>query len=101
MYNQFFEYVSNNKVIAIVITYMIFSVLLKIIFEIDVTIPCLWKFTFGFDCPGCGLTTAFISLLELDFRKAFESNWLIYLIFPTAFYLFIQDYVKFTRNSAF
>lgn len=92
------KYIATNKIILIVGAYFIFSAILKATTGIDVCIPCLWKTLFGFHCPGCGLTTAFIGLLEFDFGKAFESNWLIFLIVPLLIYYITQDFVKF-RNK--
>lgn len=37
-------------------------------------VPCLFKLLFKIQCPGCGITRAYISLMHLDFAKAFELN---------------------------
>lgn len=34
-------------------------------------IPCLYYTFTGFYCPGCGITRMAVSLLQLDFQKAF------------------------------
>ena len=98
MSNPVIKYIAINKIIVIVGAYIIFSTILKATTGIDVCIPCLWKTIFGFHCPGCGLTTAFISLMELDFRKAFESNWTIFILVPLGVYYFTKDYVIFKRK---
>ena len=98
MYNTIIKYIAKNKFLLIVGFYFLFSAILKAVAEIDICIPCLWKSIFGFQCPGCGLTTAFISLLDLNFKNAFESNWLIYIIVPFGIYYMIQDYVKFQEK---
>ena len=98
MSNPVIKYIAINKIIVIVGAYFIFSAILKATTGIDVCIPCLWKTIFGFHCPGCGLTTAFISIMELDFRKAFESNWIIFILVPLGVYYFIKDYVIFKRK---
>lgn len=43
-------------------------------------IPCLFKVILGISCPGCGLTRACISVLHLDFQKAFEMNPMFWAI---------------------
>ena len=91
-------YVKMNPFISFFCFYFLLSTILKSIAGIDICIPCIWKSIFGVQCPGCGLTTAFISLIELDYRKAFESNWLIYIITPFGFYYLTQDYIKFSRK---
>lgn len=98
MSNKVRRYIAINKIVVIVGSYFIFSAILKAITGIDVCIPCLWKTIFGFHCPGCGLTTALISLMKLDFRGAFESNWMIFLIVPLGMYYLIKDYFRFKRE---
>ncbi len=98
MSNLVLKYIVRNKIIVTVAAYFFLSAILKATTEIDVCIPCLWKALFGFHCPGCGLTTAFISLMELDFRKAFESNRLIFIIMPFGLYYLTHDYVTFKRK---
>lgn len=100
MSNPIIKYVAVNKIVVVVGAYLFFSAILKATTGIDVCIPCLWKTFFGFHCPGCGLTTAFISLMELDFRKAFESNWLIFIIVPLGIYYLTNDYVRFKKMSS-
>jgi len=92
------SYLRTNNFIPIVCSYLLFSALLKSTTGIDICIPCIWQSIFGIHCPGCGLTTAFISLIEFDFRNAFESNWLIFIIVPIVIYYVIQDYFKFKNE---
>ena len=96
--SKIIRYVKMNPFISFFCFYILLSTVLKSIAGIDICIPCIWKSIFGVQCPGCGLTTAFISLIELDYRKAFESNWLIYIITPFGFYYLTQDYIKFSRK---
>ena len=96
--SKIIRYVKINPFISFFCFYILLSTVLKSIAGIDICIPCIWKSIFGVQCPGCGMTTAFISLIELDYRKAFESNWLIYIITPYGFYYLTQDYIKFSRK---
>lgn len=98
MFNSLRTYITENAIWVCVVTYFLFSASLNAFTDIDLCIPCIWKALFDFHCPGCGLTTAFISILELDFKKAFESNWLIYIIIPFGFYYVTQDYKKHRRK---
>jgi hypothetical protein len=98
MFNSVRTYINANAIIFCVVTYFFLSATLNALTGIDLCIPCIWKTLFGFHCPGCGLTTAFISILELDFKKAFESNWLIFIIIPFGFFYFIQDFYKHRRK---
>lgn len=85
-------------VLAAVGVYIMFSAILKTASGIDICIPCIWKSLFGINCPGCGLTTAFISLMELNFNHAFEANWLIFIIIPYGICYLTQDYISFQRK---
>ena len=91
-------YIKMNPFISIICIYFLFSTILKSTSGIDICIPCIWKTFLGFNCPGCGLTKAFISLIELDVKKAFENNWLIFIIMPLGSYYLIHDYYKYTRK---
>ena len=98
MYNTIIKYIVMNRILAIVGFYFLLSAILKPTANIDICIPCLWKSIFGVQCPGCGLTTALMSLIELNFKKASETNWLIFLIVPLGIYYVTRDYVKFSRK---
>lgn len=37
-------------------------------------IPCMFYRTTGFLCPGCGVTTASVSILRGDFKRAVMAN---------------------------
>ena len=52
-------------------------------------VPCLFVKFFGFQCPGCGMTRAYISLLNLNIKQAFMFHpmfWSVPILF--AMYLF-------------
>lgn len=97
MSNTMIKYLIKNKILAILGFYFLFSTTLKAIAGIDICIPCIWKSLFDVHCPGCGLTTAFISLMELNFKIAFATNWMIFIIIPFGLFYAIKDYVKFKR----
>ena len=61
-------------------------------------IPCLFKSVFGIECPGCGITRAYISILSLDIKKAFEFNpmfWSVPIV--SLIYLFENKLNKYRR----
>ena len=95
MFNVFTKYIASNKILVIIGLYFLFSAILEITIGIDICIPCIWKLIFGLHCPGCGLTTAFISLIELDPNKAYKSNWLIFILIPFGIYYVAKDFNKF------
>lgn len=51
----------------------------------------------GFKCPGCGVTHMCVALLQLDFRGAYESNQMLFLLSPflaIVFAIYIAGYVR-------
>ncbi len=95
----FYKYMRENIVFVVITAYFFFSIILNVTNGIDICIPCLWKSVFGFHCPGCGITTAFISLMNLDFSKAIQSNWHILIIIPFGTYYIIQDFIQFIKKQ--
>lgn len=83
----------ENKFISIAIIYFIFSVLMKILFKIDILIPCLWKTVFNIKCFGCGLTSAFIELIQFNFLNAYDANMLIFIVVPGILYFIISSVI--------
>ena len=48
-------------------------------------LKCPFKFTTGFDCPGCGSQRALHALLHGEFRQAFSYNPLFIIAIPYVF----------------
>lgn len=55
---------------------------------------CPFRFYFGIDCPGCGLTRAFKSAILLDFKSAFNYHKLYLLIGVELFYVVLVSLKK-------
>lgn len=55
---------------------------------------CPFKYLTGLDCPGCGLTRAFLSAFRLDFKAAFNYHPLFLLIGIELLYLLFGNYFK-------
>ena len=53
-------------------------------------IPCLYRKIFGFPCPACGITRAYLSLLSGDFLAAFKYHSLFWTV-PIFFLFFWLD----------
>ena len=92
------NYIAANKLMSSIVIYFMVSIMLKIGFSIDILIPCLWKTLFHFECPGCGLTTAFMKILTLDISGAYDANPLIFIVLPLGIFYIYKDFVKFKRN---
>ena len=94
-----YKYILENNIVSGFVLYFAFSIGVKLFLSIDILIPCLWKTLFHFHCPGCGLTTAFIEILKLNFVNAFNANPLIFIVLPIGFYCLIKDFNKFLNKN--
>ncbi len=56
---------------------------------------CPFKLIFGVGCPGCGLTRAFVSLLKLDIKSAFNYHPLFPVVIAVFLYLLIRKKHRF------
>jgi len=94
-----YKYLRENLLFSGIVIYFAVSIGLKMFLSIDILIPCLWKTLFHFHCPGCGLTTAFIEILKLNFVNAFYANPLIFIVLPIGLYCLINDFNKFLSKT--
>ena len=61
---------------------------------------CLWRNLFGIQCPTCGMTRAFSSVLHGHFRAAFQYNKLVTIIFPFTCAVLLRELVRLRRLNA-
>lgn len=92
------KYLASNKIISLVAIYFVISIIFKIALDINILIPCMWKTLFNFECPGCGLTTAFIDLLQFNITGAFTANPLIFIVLPLGIIFICKDFKKFSDD---
>ncbi len=60
-------------------------------------IPCVFQEVTGLKCPGCGISGMCLALLRLDFKSAFLSNRLLFVLIPVFLFVFARmgyHYVK-------
>jgi hypothetical protein len=60
-------------------------------------IPCVFRLVTGLQCPGCGITRMFLSLLKLDFAAAARYNLLVLCLLPLGVGLYFYktwQYIK-------
>ena len=86
-----FSYFRENIILVLVVLYFILAVLLKLLSGIDYLIPCLWKTFFGFECPGCGITSSIIEIIKGNLQIAWEINKITYLVFPLLLFYSIKE----------
>lgn len=61
---------------------------------------CLIKNIFGIECPGCGITRAIISAVQLDIVKALEYNKIVILVLPIFVYRWFKNIIKIYNKPA-
>ncbi len=54
---------------------------------------CPIKFIFGIDCPGCGMSRAFLALCLLDFKAAHDYHPIIFIVAIEAAYYVLTRYI--------
>jgi hypothetical protein len=60
---------------------------------------CLISFFTGHECFGCGLNTAAVLLIKLEFTRAFHANPLIYPYVLLIIGWITYDFYKFNRQQ--
>ena len=93
------KYLKYNIIYVIALLYFFISIVLKGMNIVDMTVPCLFKTFFNISCLGCGLTSASIHILKLEFVKAFSCNPIIFIIIPLSLILLIKNYYIFKKNN--
>ena len=97
------DYLKYYYILTLFVAYFLISTIVNVTTGINFTIPCIWHLLFDVHCPGCGLTKAFMNLMQLDIQGAWKSNPLIFFIIPAGLSLLIYDFKKFkakaTKNS--
>ena len=83
----------KKKRTIIVIILFISAILFLLIYKrinntYHIGIPCIFHKITRLYCPGCGMTRAIFSLLNLDIKQAIRNNILVVLVMP-----FIAIYV--------
>lgn len=56
---------------------------------VGIGIPCPFHFITGLKCPGCGITTMFVAIWNLNFYEAFIANPLTFVLLPVWFIFII------------
>lgn len=76
---------TNNKILLI---FLIILIIISALFAFSYFIGCPIRLITGVPCPSCGMTKAYISLLNGDLPKAFYHHPLFFLL-PIALVLVI------------
>ena len=91
----------KKRVLSIIIFNMIALFLLLLYYKVaEMTgfyVPCMFKKLTGLKCPGCGVTHMTYYLIHFQFKEAFYSNPIIFilciaavLVIPNKWYIYIR-----------
>jgi len=61
---------------------------------------CTWRILFGVQCPTCGMTRAFSSVLHGQFHAAFQYNKLVTVVFPFTCAVLLRELFRLRRLFA-
>ena len=78
-----------NKKNKILILFSYLGLILIFLLYTNLHIPCIFKKIFHIPCPSCGMTRSFISIINLNFKKAIYYNILSIPLFITLLIIFI------------
>lgn len=84
-----------------ILTCIIFNIIIFIIlFSIPAKLGilnniCLVKIITGKECWNCGMTRAFLSIMHLNFKEAFNYNNKVIIVFPLTIILYIYSWYKY------
>lgn len=56
---------------------------------------CIIKKITGKQCWNCGMTRAFLSVLHLDFKAAYQFNYKVIIVFPFTIGIYLQSWYKY------
>ena len=59
--------------------------------------PCLYTTCTGQRCPGCGMTTALLFLLDVDLTSAYAANRGIFVVLPALIVYGVLDFLQFKK----
>lgn len=53
----------------------------------------------GKECINCGMTRAFLSVIQLDFQKAIQFNKNIIIVFPLTIVIYLYSWIKYIMKG--
>lgn len=93
----------KKRVVSISLLWTAFLILILGIFlflqKTTLGVPCLFHLSTNLYCPGCGMTRAIQSILQFDFKMAFQQNALIYLFGPLLLIYFLINSYRYIKKQ--
>ena len=91
----------NNKLLKIIILNIaIYIVLYNIPIQSKILENlCIFKNITGKECWNCGMTRAFLSIIQFNFKQAYEFNKNVIIVFPLALGIYINTIYKYIKKG--
>ena len=93
----------RKRVVSIILLWTVFLIMILGIFlflqKTTLGVPCLFHLSTNLYCPGCGMTRAIQSILQFDFKMAFQQNALIYLFGPLLLIYFLINSYRYIKKQ--
>jgi hypothetical protein len=64
-------------------------------------VPCIFRTLTGWQCPGCGITRACLSLLKGEIRTSFSYNPFLYIAGPCIIYLIVRGDLNYIKRDTY
>jgi len=64
-------------------------------------VPCIFRALTGWQCPGCGITRACLSLIKGEIRTSFSYNPFLYIAGPCIIYLIVRGDLNYIKGDAY
>lgn len=89
----------RNRIRNVIIFILAGMVYAGIVIRFHVGIPCMFHVITGLQCPGCGITHMLIYMAEHDFKSAYESNQMVFVLQPVLYYFILKNVIGYIRGD--
>ena len=88
---------TTKIVICVVVNILLFILLYNIPVENNDVLKnlCIYKLVTGKECFNCGMTRAFLSIIQGNLDKALYYNANSFIVFPFATFIYLYSWYKF------
>lgn len=91
----------NKSIKIFIILTILFITFLYLNKRFSFFIPCPIHKILHIYCPGCGITRMVLSIIKLDFYKAFKYNPFMFILLPFFVWYYALYYYNWIQNKTF
>lgn len=85
-------------VIKYITSILIIGILYGIfVMNTGIGLPCIFYQVTGLKCPGCGVSRMCLSLMKLDFKRAYHYNEVLFVLSPVLIIVFAYQICRYIR----